>query len=150
LHNDLINRIGQWRPALERTPQTLIHNDFNPRNVCLRVRDGRSTLCAFDWELATIGTPVRDLAELLCFVLPPDVHRDVVDRMIDRHRRAFSTGARVAVDRDAWGEAFAAALCELLVDRLSVYAMVHRVKPQMCLARVLRTWQALFGMSHES
>jgi thioester reductase-like protein len=149
VQHDLIDRIAEWRPALEQLPQTLIHNDFNPRNVCLRERDGRPTLCAFDWELATIGAPVRDLAEFLCFVLPPDSNRDVVDAMIDRHLRAFATGAAVAVDPHAWRAGFAAALYELLVDRLSVYAMVHRVKPQTFLPRVLLTWGALHAMSRE-
>ena len=149
LQHDLIDRIADWRPALDRMPQTLIHNDLNPRNLCLRPRGGRSILCAFDWELATIGAPVRDLAEFLCFVLPPGVARDRVDAMMDRHLCAFRAGARVAVDRGAWRASFGAALCELLVDRLSVYAMVHRVKPQTFLPRVLRTWHTLFAMSCE-
>jgi aminoglycoside phosphotransferase (APT) family kinase protein len=150
LQHGLIERIAEWRPALERAPQTLIHNDFNPRNVCLRARRGRSTLCAFDWELATIGAPVRDLAEFLCFVLPPDINRNLVDAMIDRHLCAFAAGARLTIDHDLWRASFAAALCELLVDRLSVYAMVHRVKPQSFLPRVLRAWRMLFAMSREA
>jgi thioester reductase-like protein len=149
LHHDLIDRIDAWRPALDRLPQTLIHNDFNPRNICLRDRDGRPALCAFDWELATIGAPVRDLAEFLCFVLPRGVDRDVVGGMLERHRRAFTSRARVNVDRDTWRAAFAAALCELLVDRLSVYAMVHRVRSQSFLPRVLRTWRTLYAMSDD-
>jgi hypothetical protein len=42
-----------------------------------------------------------------------------------------------------WYASFGAALAELLIDRLSVYAMVHRVKPQAFLPRVLRTWSEL-------
>ena len=64
----LIDRAATWRPRAEALPQTLIHNDFNPRNICLRRRGSHLTLCAFDWELATIGAPTRDLAEFLCFV----------------------------------------------------------------------------------
>lgn len=38
--------------ALEAAPRTLIHNDFNPRNLCLRVDSaGGRRLCAYDWEL---------------------------------------------------------------------------------------------------
>ena len=44
--------------------------------------------------------------------------------------------AGVPVDRAEWHAAFGAALAELLIDRLSVYAMVHRVKPQSFLPRV--------------
>ena len=52
----------------------------------------------------------------------------------------------MTVDRAAWQEAFASALAELLVDRLSVYAMVHRVRPQRFLPRVLRTWSHLHSL----
>jgi thioester reductase-like protein len=149
LHREVIDRIPEWRRALDEIPQTLVHNDFNPRNVCLRDRGARFTLCAFDWELATIGAPVRDLAEFLCFVLTPDVNREMVDALVERHRCAFVAGTRVTVDRESWRAAFAAALCELLVDRLSVYAMVHRVKAQRFLPRVLRSWFALYAMSHD-
>jgi hypothetical protein len=146
LQHALIDRISRWRPALDAAPQTLIHNDFNPRNLCFKPVDGGRRLCAFDWELATIGSPMRDLAELLCFVSPAGVRREWIDALIDRHGARFSAGAGVAVDAAAWRAAFAAALAELLVDRLSVYAMVHRVKPQRFLPRVVRTWTVLHSL----
>ena len=134
----LIDRIAEWSPVLSRGPQTLIHNDFNPRNVCLRRRKDRWALCAFDWELATIGAPMRDLAEFLCFVSPADVDRDQVLALIGRHADEFGARAGVQVAEDEWQAAFAASVAELLVDRLPVYGMVHRVKPQPFLPRVLR------------
>jgi hypothetical protein len=142
----LIDRIAGWRPALDAAPQTLIHNDFNPRNVCFRAVDGGRRLCVFDWELATIGHPMRDLAELLCFVSPVAVRRDWIDGVIDRHASRFAEAAGVPVDLAGWRAAFGAALAELLVDRLSIYAMVHRVKPQRFLPRVLRTWTVLHDL----
>ena len=172
MQHALIERIAEWRPLLEDAPQTLIHNDFNPRNVCLRRVEPaadrrpdpgadrpankprpdpesvapRFRLCAFDWELAAIGTPVRDLAEFLCFVSPADVDRPWVERLIVLHATRFAAAAGVTVNRDAWHAAFGAALAEILVDRLSIYAMVHRVRPQAFLPRVLRTWAALHSL----
>jgi len=142
----LIDAIPDWRPALDAAPQTLVHNDFNPRNVCLRPLGRGWRLCAFDWELAAVGTPMRDLAEFLCFVSPLDVQPARVRELIDRHADGFAAGSGVTVDRAAWHAAFGAALAELLVDRLSVYAMVHRVRPQRFLPRVLRTWSVLHSM----
>ena len=143
----LIDRIAEWRPVLDAAPQTLIHNDFNPRNICLKSAEGGWRLCAYDWELAAIGTPMRDLAELLCFVSPHDIRaRPSIEDLIDRHAGRFAAGAGVPVDRAAWHAAFGAALAEFLVDRLSVYAMVHRVRPQRFLPRVLRTWSELHSL----
>ena len=47
--------VASWAGVLASMPRTLIHNDFNPRNIALRRDSGGLRLCAFDWELATIG-----------------------------------------------------------------------------------------------
>jgi hypothetical protein len=86
---------------------------------------------------------MRDLAEFLCFVAPQRLQRNWVDELIERHAARFAAEARVSVDLTVWYASFGAALAELLIDRLSVYAMVHRVKPQAFLPRVLRTWSEL-------
>jgi hypothetical protein len=143
VQHHLIDRIAAWRPYADAVPQTLIHNDFNPRNICLR-RDGRQPrLCAFDWELATVGAPTRDLAELLCFVADA-TDPGVIHRWIDRHRLAIEHLTDISIDPERWNSAFVAGLCELLIDRLAVYALVHRIKPQAFLPRVLTTWTQLF------
>jgi aminoglycoside phosphotransferase (APT) family kinase protein len=149
IHERLVDGTAGWSAALAAQPQTLIHNDFNPRNIAIRrapAPDGRADglrLCAYDWELATLGAPQRDLAELLCFVLTPATTRAEVARWLDAHREALAVATGRAVDADEWEHGFRAALGELLVDRLSMYAMVHRVRAQRFLPRVVRTWLAL-------
>ena len=147
LHRRLVEGIPTWRQAADAIPQTLIHNDFNPRNICVRHQRGAWRLCAFDWELATVGAPTRDLAELLCFVCGGrNASAGRIRRWIERHRTALQSASTEPIGGDAWQAAFVSALCELLVDRLAVYALVHRVKPQPFLPRVLRTWLMLFRM----
>ena len=119
-------------------PQTLIHNDFNPRNVALRRDSIGLRLSAFDWELATIGAPQRDLAEFLSFVLPTGRVARTIARWVERYRSLLAAESGVAFPREEWEAGFRAALCELLVDRLSFYAMIDRVRPQAFLSRVVR------------
>ena len=102
-------------------------------------------MCAYDWELATIGAPQRDLAELLCFVLAHDVSKRTVDSWIERHRRALEIESGSSIDADAWREGFRCSLYDLLVDRLSMYALIHRIRRQAFLPRVVRTWRRLYG-----
>src|SRR6185295_13238529 len=88
---DVLDRLPEWSTLGSSIPRTLIHHDFNPRNLVLRAGCDRSLrLCAFDWELATVGMPQRDLAELLCFTLPEGVTRAGVDDWVERHRRALA------------------------------------------------------------
>ena len=138
----LIATIDRWWPALERGPRTLIHNDFNPRNICLRVPDDR--LVAYDWELATIGVPQHDLAELLCFVLPADTPNETAGLWIERYRVLLEQASGVRIDADAWEAGFRASLYDLMISRLPMYALVHRVRPQTFLPRIVRTWRRLY------
>ena len=143
LHQRLVDTIAVWRPVADEGPHALIHNDCNPRNICLRERGGRLSLCAYDWELATPGLPQRDLAELLCFVLPDTVPDAAISGCVERHRRLLEEGTGFTLDPTLWHRGFSAALNELLVTRLPMYALVHRVRRQAYLPRVVASWQRL-------
>jgi aminoglycoside phosphotransferase (APT) family kinase protein len=143
-HERLVGQVASWARALDESPCSLIHNDFNPRNIV--VRDGSSglALCAFDWELATMGVPQRDLAELLAFVLPENASRQTIAQRVEQHRELLQREAGVELDREQWERGFRAALCDLMVDRLASYAMVDRIRAQSFLPRVVRGWNNLF------
>jgi thioester reductase-like protein len=145
VHHEILEEIASWARALAAAPRTLIHNDFNPRNIALRCDANGLRLCAFDWELATIGAPQRDLAEFLSFVLPPDASHEKIARWVDRYRAMLGAKSDIEFPRAEWDVGFRAAMCELLVDRLAFYAMIDRVRPQRFLSRVVRSWGNIFG-----
>jgi thioester reductase-like protein len=140
----LISKLPSWWPALESGPRTLIHNDFNPRNICLRGPD--ATLCAYDWELATLGAPQRDLAEFLCFALPESVREAQVIDWSEYLCAALERQRGRPIDREQWTAGFRSGLYDFLINRLSIYAVVHRVRRQPFLPRVVRTWRHLYQM----
>ena len=131
---------ARGRAALDASPRTLIHNDFNPRNIAIRRRASGLELCAFDWELATLGMPQRDLAELLCFVLPSTASSATIRWWTERYRALLASATRSVIDRTQWNDGFRAALCDLLVDRLASYAMIDRIRPQRFLTYVTESW----------
>ena len=135
--------IGDRWSIIDRSPQTLIHNDFNTRNIALRRRDCRFELCAYDWELATVAIPQTDLAEFLCFVLSPDVTEDEALRSVERHRAALVLATGGSIDAGQWHAGFRAALADLIINRLAFYTMINRVKPQAFLPRIVKTWWRL-------
>jgi hydroxymethylglutaryl-CoA reductase (NADPH) len=146
IHRRLIAQVGQWWRSLETAPRTLIHNDFNPRNICLRQTPSGPTLCAYDWELATIGAPQRDLAEFLSFVLSPEWGKAEVDTYIERHRHALERESGCSIDRGLWVEGFRCSLYDVLVDRLAMYALIHRIRRQPFLPRVVASWLQLYRL----
>jgi thioester reductase-like protein len=147
IHSELADSVSAWWPTLEAIPSTLIHNDCNPRNLGLRRTPDGLRLVAFDWELATIGPPARDLAEWLCFTLRADVDVAEVARWQRHYLDALRRASGLAMKDDEWDRAFRASLAELLVSRLSFYAMVDRIRPQPFLPRVLETWLALWTIA---
>ncbi len=87
--------VGSWWPRLEQMPCTLIHNDFNPRNIALRKQQESYRLCAYDWELASQGLPQHDLAEFLCFVLPHDSSSDSMRAFVEQHRSNLEAATEI-------------------------------------------------------
>jgi thioester reductase-like protein len=143
-HESLLSGIEHWWRPLGNNLQTLIHNDFNPRNIMLRGRTGDALrLCAYDWELATIGAPQRDLAEFLCFTLAPETAAADAPNWVQRYRGLLEEQTRTTIDPMEWEAGFRAALCDFLIDRMAMYAMIHRFRPQAFLPRVAGTWMAL-------
>ncbi|MFM9888077.1 MAG: aminoglycoside phosphotransferase family protein [Burkholderiales bacterium] len=143
VHEQLVRDIDKWWPSLCSLPRTLIHNDFNPRNLAFRRGPQGPVLCAFDWELATLGVPQHDLAELLIFALPSSADQAWVARLIQRHhdRLAEQVGTRWSAAE--WQRGFALSLDHLLVDRLSMYALPHAFRPLPYLPRILKNWVRL-------
>jgi len=144
LQHELIAGVGDWWRPLETLPRTLIHNDFNPRNIALRKTGDGLRLCAYDWELAALGVPQHDLAELLCFVLTPRYSREEVLRYLDVHRLALQQATNRTIDPDSWHLGFRLSLYDLILNRFPMYAMVHRLRQQKFLHRVVGTWRMLY------
>lgn len=146
LIRELVRDIPLWWVEIERMPRTLIHNDFNPRNICLRKKAGGYELCAYDWELATIQLPQHDIAELLCFVLTPQTTEETLFHYVDYHRRALEVATGKSIDKEEWVRGFLLSLYDLCVNRLGLYVMAHTFRHYAFMERVVRTLRHLIYM----
>jgi aminoglycoside phosphotransferase (APT) family kinase protein len=120
-HRKLVDSVDQWQRILDESPQALIHNDFNPRNICLRDRAG--SLCACDWSSFT-RRAAADLAELLCFVLPDTAPDAAIDHWIERHRAALACVPRACRSTAAVAARVSRRVERAVVNRLAMYALV--------------------------
>ncbi|MCI5222037.1 MAG: hypothetical protein D3924_05040, partial [Candidatus Electrothrix sp. AR4] len=138
LRNSLIEGIGDWWQEIESMDRTLIHHDFNPRNIMINMHEGEPSLCAFDWELAAMGLPQRDLAELLCFVLPENHESSQVQVFSELHRQELERACGCTINAKDWKHGLRLALFDILICRIPLYTVVHRIKPQPFLLRVIK------------
>jgi thioester reductase-like protein len=144
----LVRNVAQWIPDYGRHPLTLVHNDCNPRNMAFKHNARALSTCLYDWELCTLAPPQRDLAELLCFTLRIDNVVEQAPYYIELHRRELSKNIGRALDVEAWNDGFRLALADVMLRRLSLYAMLHSLVRQSFLPRVVKCWQALDHAMH--
>jgi aminoglycoside phosphotransferase (APT) family kinase protein len=65
--------LGPWLVAglPESPPPTVIHNDYKLNNVLLALDDPTRMTAVLDWEMATVGDPLSDVASLLVYWTEP-------------------------------------------------------------------------------
>ena len=80
LNERIANNLPEIVEAFRQYPQCFVHNDASPRNLCLRSAKDREErwACLYDWEVACIHVPQRDLAEFLTFVVEDGADADIV------------------------------------------------------------------------
>ncbi|MFI6008024.1 phosphotransferase [Streptomyces sp. NPDC051243] len=59
---DALVRFAERVPAMTRRPYSLLHSDLHRDNLILSYEPGVPPLICVDWELATYGDPLHDLA----------------------------------------------------------------------------------------
>lgn len=138
-----LERLLAAAPARHRLiasrPLTLIHGDFTPRNLCLRPSGEGLRLCAYDWELAQLHLPARDVVELLAYTLPParSFRSALAARLLERYRLALIVAAAEAAAAPAppplelsaahFARDVALALAELATFKLLVQGITHQL-----------------------
>jgi hypothetical protein len=142
----VIDATPKWWAELVAMPRTLVHNDFNTRNIALRKGGG---LVAYDWELATVQVPQRDLADLLAHVLGPDARTESVDHFLEFHRRALESATGATFDADVWRRGYQLCLAEFSINRLPVIALGQRWLPLPWLDRLVRTTKRLADIERD-
>jgi aminoglycoside phosphotransferase (APT) family kinase protein len=137
LMSKIIDAIPEFWSTLEAAPWTLIHNDFNPRNICLRKTGKRFRLCAYDWELSTLNVPQHDLAEFLAFILPPGTSNERRLELIHYYREVLVEKTGKSMEAENFMKVYNAACFDFAVNRIQMYLMAHTFKDYQFLPRVL-------------
>lgn len=95
--------------------KTIVHNDYNPRNIAVR-QNGE--LAVYDWELAVLNYPHRDIIEFLSFVLKEDFTEKELLKYLEFHYQ-FNLGENPS--RSDWYLAYQYSIIEFIVTRAAFY-----------------------------
>ncbi|WP_369271922.1 phosphotransferase [Streptomyces sp. R11] len=85
---DALLRFAERVPAMTRRPYSLLHADLHRDNLILSYDSGVAPLICVDWELATYGDPLHDLAtHLVRMRYPTDQWPEVIAAWATAMRR---------------------------------------------------------------
>ncbi|KAG0298807.1 hypothetical protein BGZ96_006198 [Linnemannia gamsii] len=145
---DFLKYSDEYWAKVEKSPRTLIHGDFNTRNICLRLdpSTGAQKLCAYDWELACCQLPQRDVVEFLSFVLPPgsnewshylEYHRLALKSAYKTQSQASGSPAIVFPSTREYMEMAKIALMDFAALRVAMIGVSNSFKQVAWLPRIL-------------
>jgi hydroxymethylglutaryl-CoA reductase (NADPH) len=111
--------------------RTVIHNDFNPRNIAI---DQEGSPVVYDWELAVIDLPHRDIIEFLSFVLLPDISKPTLLQYLRFHHSFYQ-----AIPWEEWLEGYRHSLRVYITTRVSLYEVSGILVKYDFSTRILKT-----------
>lgn len=117
-HTHLIETIPEWRSKIDVMDKTLVQNDCVPKNVALCNQNGKKKVLIYDWEIATVHIPQRDIVEFLSYVLPENFDAKLLKSYIERHRIQLNEATKQTINASEWQLGFKYALYDYLIQRV--------------------------------
>ncbi|MEU3614297.1 aminoglycoside phosphotransferase family protein [Streptomyces sp. NPDC006872] len=99
ISDDALIQLAERVPAMTRRPYSLLHADLHRDNLIVSY-DGDPPLVCVDWELATYGDPLHDLATHLVRMRYPDHQWSEVIEAWARAMRGFRPNAVKGLGKD--------------------------------------------------
>ncbi len=124
-HQSELNKLENDSEFLKHHPMTLIHNDCNLRNIAVRQNND---LVLYDWELAGLGLPQRDLFEFLASVLRQGESEKVVMDLIQNYRNELQVVSGIIIADSLFWAGINWAAKELILLRYVLYMIPHSQK----------------------
>lgn len=137
-----IDNLDQLWQVVESFPQTLVHYDFTPRNVCIRKQEPKEDnehepfsinnktcrlSCIYDWEMATVHAPQHDVVEFLAFALPAKSDIATRTNFVRFYQVQLERFSGRTFDSIQFMDVFNAVCCMYALHQLSLKTITHSV-----------------------
>ncbi len=114
---------------------TLVHNDFNPRNVAINHQGG---LKVYDFELAALDVAQRDVIEFLSFVIDSSNIDMSFESILEEYKGLHFESIGCEVDEITWQKEIKFAFAKYIVTRLNLYALGNKLTRYPFLDKVIQ------------
>lgn len=134
----MIKILLDWETAKpeKKAALTLIHNDFNPRNVALRLND---QICIYDWELACFDLPQRDVFEFLSFTITDELSYSKLENYMKYHFELMKDFSGESYNWEDYKSDFLISGESFLLSRIGFYLSGSTLVHYPFIQRVFKT-----------
>ncbi|SFD26921.1 hypothetical protein [Pseudoalteromonas denitrificans] len=154
--DDFLNPSSNYLTDMAQFPMTLTHNDFNTRNIALRIKNSKKAdnshdyqLVTYDWELACYQNPQRDLVEFLIYALPVITEPESYQCYVNYYIEKLEENTGKDFDRVQFYRVLLANGLYMAITRFNLYLMAHNVLKLEFIERVFSNLSALILVEHE-
>lgn len=124
---DFIGSIETHINRMNAYHRTLTHNDFNPRNICLRHHSDGPRIVAYDWEVPCFQNPQHDLAEFLAYTVDEKASFNDFLEFTERYRMKLSEITGSDLPREDFYQILYINALSLGVIRFNLYLLAHNI-----------------------
>lgn len=139
-----INKLPLLWNELKDFPKSIVHNDFNPRNAFFKNNSNVTTICVYDWELATVHFPVYDLVEFLSFT-GSTLSDEEIHQYLNYFQQKLSNKFNEYKDSELFKKSVQCSVFDFGFHRLGMYMMAHSVGPYPFIPNVVRNFERLLN-----
>ncbi len=129
-HYQLIETVASWWQEIEKMPKTLIYNDLTLKNIALKNEKDKKSILLFDWDLATIHLPQRDICEFLSYALPLDFKEQQFLDYVELQWKQLTAYSKREIAGAEWLRGYLYSLYDYLIDRLGLILAVQEFEPR--------------------
>ncbi len=124
---DFIDSIDANNDMMKAYHRTLTHNDFNPRNICMRRHDDGFDLVVYDWEVPCFQNPQHDLVEFLSYVVDKENSFEKFAACAERYRLKLEEMTGCDLNSDDFYHILYLNALDLGVIRFNLCLLAHNI-----------------------
>lgn len=114
---------AQWK-SMAQAPLTLTHNNFSPRNMFLQSDQQVLRMKLYDWDMAWIHVPQRDICEFLTWVTTGNPEE--ILNYVEQYRQNLELHSGRKLPKNDFYEIFEYACCDFVFSKLMIAGVLHK------------------------
>ena len=126
IQKEIIDDINNWYGQFDDQPTTIIHGDFNPRNMGFRIKNNQLISIILDWECAREHVPQFDLMQFILYSCNSSNIIKLSEHLINYYRVEFNKLSNQNITEKQHYNMCLSCLKEMLISRIPLLIIIFK------------------------